>query len=137
MSKVSQQVIQSMFNHLVASYTPEEAREILVQKYPDVDANDLVVDATKYGVTTVEMGKVKSTPESSNGDLMKAVKVKTAKPKKVAADKGPKAESKVDLARKLYADSADKSRGAMIAIFQANLGMSKAAASTYYYNIKG
>lgn len=135
---VNKQTIQSMFNHLAMSYSEDEAREILLQKYPDMKKDigevTLTVDPSKYGVTTVEMGKVVKRTEAGKSDLAEAVKAKTAKPK---AEKAPKAESKVDIARKLYASSKDQSRGAMIKVFMDKLGMSKAAASTYYYNIKG
>lgn len=144
MSNVSANVIQSMFNHLTASYSADEAKEILVQKYPESegDINLLEVDPSKYGVTTVEMGKVVSrtepvTESTDESDLVKAVKEKTKKVAKPKAEKAPKAESKADIARKLYAEAEDKSRAAMIALFQEKLGMSKAAASTYYYNVKG
>ena len=135
MSNVSAAVIQSMFNHLTSSYSADEAKEILIQKYPESegDIQTLVVDPSKYGITKVEMGKVvEVTPPAT--ELTKAVKEKVAKPKK---EKATKTESKVDIARKLYTEASDKSRGAMIKVFMDNLGMSKAAASTYYYNVKG
>ena len=135
MSNVSANVIQSMFNHLTASYSEAEARDILVQKYPEAETVIKEIKPENYRTTVVEMGKVKSisnTVEASS--LKKAVQTKVAKPK---VEKAPKAASKVDQARELFNASADQSRAAMIAIFQEKLGMSKAAASTYYYNVKG
>lgn len=138
MSNVSANVIQSMFNHLTASYSESEARDILVQKYPESESliKEFKVDGLR--TTVVEMGKVKSVTEadSDTAELTKAVKAKVAKVKAEKPAKEKKA-SKVDQARELYNAAADKSRGAVIAIFQEKLGMSKAAASTYYYNIKG
>ena len=149
MSSVSTQVVKSMFNHLIASYSADEAREILVQKYPDMEGEiELLTDPSLYGepVETVEATdeEIDLQAETAEADLVKAVKAKTAKPKKekvskpkkVKAEKPQKAESKVDIARKLYAAAEDKSRGAMIQVFMDQLGMSKAAASTYYYNVK-
>lgn len=138
----NKETIQSMFNHLAVSYSADEAREILVQKYPEMEADitelQLTVDPSKYGVTTVEMGKVTKRTEAGTGkDLAEAVKAKTKKVAKPKAEKAPKAESKADIARKLYAEATDQSRGAMIKVFMEQLGMSKAAASTYYYNVKG
>ena len=133
MSNVSANVIQSMFNHLTASYSPDEAREILVQKYPDSESTIKEFKVDSLRTTVVEMGKVKSVTEAGS-DLVAAVKTKVAKPK---TEKAPKAESKVDLARAMYVAAEDKSRAAMIALFQEKLGMSKAAASTYFYNVKG
>jgi hypothetical protein len=133
MSNVSANVIQSMFNHLTASYSPDEAREILVQKYPESESTIKEFKVDSLRTTVVEMGKVKSVTEAGS-DLVKAVKTKVAKPK---ADKAPKAESKADQARAMFLAAEDKSRGAMIALFQEKLGMSKAAASTYFYNVKG
>lgn len=134
----NKEMIQSMFNHLAVSYSADEAREILVQKYPEMAAEineiQLTVDPSKYGVTTVEMGKVTKRTKAGKSDLAEAVKAKT---KKVAKPKDEKAASKVDLAKALYAKSKDQSRGAMIKVFMEQLGMGKAAASTYYYNIKG
>lgn len=140
MSNVSANVIQSMFNHLTASYSENEARDILVQKYPESESmiKEFKIDGLR--TTVVEMGKVKSVTEASTEtapatvELKKAVKAKIAKPK---AEKAAKAPSKVDQAREIYEAAADKSRGAVIAVFMEKLGMSKAAASTYYYNIKG
>lgn len=133
MSNVSANVIQSMFNHLTASYSPDEAREILVQKYPDAESTIKEFKVDSLRTTVVEMGKVKSVTEAGS-DLVTAVKTKVAKPK---AEKTPKAESKADQARAMYLAAEDKSRAAMIALFQEKLGMSKAAASTYFYNVKG
>lgn len=139
MSNVSNQVLQSMFNHLTASYSADEARDILVQKYPDSEAEIKAIDPSQFTVTKVEMGKVVSVTEpasieaDSTAKLKSAVKAKTAKPK---AEKATKGASKADQARELYAKAKDKSRAAMIAVFQEKLGMSKAAASTYYYNVK-
>lgn len=140
MSNVSANVIQSMFNHLTASYSESEARDILVQKYPESESmiKEFKIDGLR--TTVVEMGKVKSVTEASAEtapaavELKNAVKAKVAKPK---AEKAAKAPSKVDQAREIYEAAADKSRGAVIAVFMEKLGMSKAAASTYYYNIKG
>lgn len=138
MSNVSANVIQSMFNHLTASYSEGEARDILVQKYPESESliKEFKVDGLR--TTVVEMGKVKSVTEagSETAELTKAVKAKVAKVKSEKPTKEKKV-SKVDQARDLYNAAADKSRGAVIAIFMEKLGMSKAAASTYYYNIKG
>jgi hypothetical protein len=133
MSNVSANVIQSMFNHLTASYSPDEAREILVQKYPESESTIKEFKVDSLRTTVVEMGKVKSVTEAGS-DLVTAVKTKVAKPK---AEKAPKAESKADQARAMYLAAEDKSRAAMIALFQEKLGMSKAAASTYFYNVKG
>jgi hypothetical protein len=136
MSNVSANVIQSMFNHLTASYSPDEAREILVQKYPDAESTIKEFKVDSLRTTVVEMGKVKSVTEAGS-DLVTAVKTKVAKPKAEKAEKAPKAESKADQARAMYLAAEDKSRAAMIALFQEKLGMSKAAASTYFYNVKG
>lgn len=135
MTNTSANVIQSMFNHLTASYSADEAREILAQKYPESESliKEFKIDGLR--TTVVEMGKVKSVTEAGAGaELTKAVKAKVAKPK---AEKAPKAESKADQARAMYLAAEDKSRAAMIVLFQEKLGMSKAAASTYYYNVKG
>ena len=139
MSNPSTNVIQSMFNHLTASYSADDAKEILVQKYPDSESviKEFTVDSLR--TTVVEMGKVKSVKEAGS-DLVTAVKTKVAKPKAEKApkvEKAPKAESKADKARVMYTESEDKSRATMIAMFMEKLGMSKAMASTYFYSCKG
>lgn len=79
------------------------------------------------------------------GGKAKKVVRKTAKVTKTAApkaEKPAKAEkaaktSKMDTAREMYATATDKSRKNIIGLFMAELGMSSAMASTYYYKIKG
>lgn len=132
-TSTSSNVFQSMFNHLAASYTPDEAKEIMIAKYPESESTIKEFKVDSLRTTVVEMGKVKSVTEAGS-DLVTAVKTKVAKPK---AEKAPKAESKADQARAMYLAAEDKSRAAMIALFQEKLGMSKAAASTYFYNVKG
>jgi len=115
------QVIQSMFKHLTQSYSADEAREILVQKYPDAtdQINSLEVSADAV--------------ETESKKLATAVKQKTAKAVKPAK---AKKVTKMDQARELYIKAKDKSRGAMIEVFGSELGLSKAAASTYFYTVK-
>lgn len=121
-------VIASMFKHLTQSYTADEAREILVQKYPEQegDINLLEVSVTREAVADAI--------ETETAKLATAVKAKTAKPAKAPK---AKAASKMDRARELYAKAKDQSRKAMLEVFNKELGLSKAAASTYYYTVKG
>lgn len=129
---VSTQVLTSMFKHLTASYSVEETRDILLQKYPDAEADiELIVEETPVGVSSVV-----EAIENQTAKLASAVKQKTAKPKKEKVVKA-KAESKMDKARAIYAAAEDKSRKAMLEAFNKELGLSKAAASTYFYTIKG
>lgn len=138
MSNVSANVIQSMFNHLTSSYSESEARDILVQKYPDSESLIKEIKPENYRVTSVSMGKVKSVsePVSIETDGLKtAVKVKTAKPK---ADK-PVKEKKVSnasRAREIIAASTDKSRDSIVAQFMEKLGMEKSVANAYFYHFK-
>lgn len=130
MSSVSENVMASMFKHLTASYSPTDARVIMKEKYPHAaDAIDgFVAD------TTVTADAVGDALEANTAKLKAAAKAKIAKPK---AEKAPKAESKMDKARVLYAAAEDKSRKAMIELFNKELGLSTAAASTYFYAVKG
>lgn len=48
----------------------------------------------------------------------------------------PKAESKQELAERLYNESTDKSKSTMIALFTEKLGTSKLGAQTYFYACK-
>lgn len=127
-ANTSAAVMQSMFNHLTASYTQDEAREILVQKYPEQEG------AIKtFQVAAKDEAETESTETTK---LATAVKQKTAKPKAVKAPKAVKV-TKMDQARELYAAATDKSRKAMIEVFNKELGLSAAAASTYFYSVKG
>ena len=124
------QVLTSMFKHLTASYSVDGAREILVQKYPESEGDiELIVAQTPVGVNAVV-----EAIETETTKLASAVKQKVAKAPKA---KPVKAESKMDKARAIYAAAEDKSRKAMIEAFGKDLGLSKAAASTYFYTIKG
>jgi hypothetical protein len=117
-----------MFKHLTSSYSVEEARELLLQKYPDA-ANDIELIV----VETPMAQNVADAIDTETKKLTAAVKEKTAKAKKVSK---PKTESKMDKARALYAAAEDKSRKAMLEMFNKELGLSKAAASTYFYTVK-
>lgn len=133
-------VIASMFKHLTQSYSADEAREILIQKYPESEGD---INALQVETATAEA--VADAIETQTEKLAAAVKQKTAKakPAKVAkAPKAPKAPkvkkvTKMDQARELYAAASDKSRKAMIEVFGKELGLSAAAASTYFYTVKG
>jgi len=145
-TNTSPAVIASMFKHLTQSYTADEAREILVQKYPEQEG-----DIHSLEVRVVTADDVVDAIETEIGKLSVAVKAKTAKPAKAAkvakvakakAVKAPKVAkvkkvTKMDQARALFAKATDKSRGAMITVFNTELGLSKAAASTYFYTVKG
>lgn len=117
--------IQSLYNHLTKSYSAEEARDILVQKYPDAEDD---IDFVIENPIEVEVAPVQ--------ELTKAVKAKVEK----KAEKKTRAKqtgSKMDQARQMYAAAEDKSRKAMMELFMSELGLGKAAASTYYYSVKG
>lgn len=62
------------------------------------------------------------------------VEVAPAKPAKAAkAVKQVEGKTKLERARELFAAAPDKSRAAIIALFMAELGMTKSGASTYFY----
>lgn len=114
-----EQLVKSMYKHLVLAYTSEEARDILLQKYPDAEGymDELIDEADAEALKQVN-------------SLLEAVNSKQ-KPQK------EKAVTKMSRAHEMYAAAEDKSRKAMIALFVDELGLSKVAASTYYYNCKG
>lgn len=80
-----------------------------------------------YTRTIVEMGTKLKTIE--------AKAEKTAKVKKAAKAEKTKTESKRAIAARLYAQAKDKSRQAMLAVYMKELGVSKANASVYFYNV--
>lgn len=161
--QVSDQIIRSLFNHLVQSYSASEACDIMIEKYPHAEGDIRILMQHGYTPTEEEtvMDQVNVVENASGlvevpaADLKKAVKAKVAKTKRVhapqvkaKAPKAPKAAkpakaakaakgpSKMDRARELYAASSDKSRKAMMDVFAAQLGLGKAAASTYFYAVK-
>lgn len=116
--------IQSLFNHLSKSYSAEEARDILVQKYPDAE-DDITYALDSYEAPAVEENTLAQAAEAKQ------------KPKAEKKTRTKQAGSKMDQARQMYAAAKDKSRKAMMELFMAELGLGKAAASTYYYSVKG
>jgi hypothetical protein len=68
----------------------------------------------------------------------KAKKEKVAKPAKVKAVKVPKEkkETKADQARVIFTRLAGSARKDVVAAFQSEIGLSAAAAATYFQNIK-
>lgn len=125
-------VMNSMFKHLTQTYTADEAREILIQKYPDQENDIELLEASP-----VSANAVADAIETETQKLTKAVKAKVAKPAKAPAAPKAKKVTKMDQARELYAKATDKSRTAMLEVFNKELGLSKAAASTYFYTVKG
>ena len=121
MSDIGTKVIQNIFNHLTHSYSENEAREILKQRYPDkADTINMTVASKPSMDVNVQ---VASKP-------VKVAKVKADKPVKT------KKVSNMGRARTLYAEAADKSRGAITELFMKELGMEKTVAGTYFYVIK-
>ncbi len=138
-NETNSSVIQNMFNHLATAYSAEDAKDILLQKYPDAKEVLDNIDAGQFRITKVEMGtpyKVIEAVGTGTGKstLKEVVKAKVAKPSKVVE---PKGTSKRELAQKLFNASTDKSRAAIIDLFVKELGMTKAGASTYFYSVKG
>lgn len=149
-------VLESMFTHLTQSYSADDAREILIGKYPDQegailtfklsstqDEVPLDADAPEQPivlekVSTAKAPKPAKVIKSVTAKAPKAAKPKVAKVAKPKVAKAPKAKkaSKMDQARELYAKASDKSRKAMIELFGKKLGLSAAAASTYFYTVK-
>ena len=126
---MSNELIRVMFKHLVKTYSLEQAREILVTKYPN--SKELIMSLESVNEPEV----VETVSEGALEKVKKAVKEKTAKPKVVKPAK-EKGESKADRAKALYATLEDKTRKNVIAQFVEQIGLTPAAASTYYYNIK-
>lgn len=143
--QLSPAMIEVMFAHLMKTHSEQEARDLLIEKYPDSEGDILIFNPNED--TEVEL--VTPTFEAAEAEVEAEVEAqpaeKPAKAKKESKVKAPKAEkpavekkvSKVDQARELFQAAEDKSRGAMIKVFMEKLGFSKAAASTYFYNIRG
>lgn len=140
-------VVESMFKHLTQSYSEEEAREILIGKYPEQEGEIIMLsirpeERTQLDNDMREVDKLVDAVrrKQSQKPAKVAKAVKAAKPAKVAkspkAAKTPRGDSKMSKARELFAKAKDQSRKAMIAVFVKELGLSPVAASTYFYNCK-
>lgn len=88
-----------------------------------IKAVESAIEAAEQPAKPVKVTKTKPAKTS-------VVKEKSVK---LVADKG---ESKAARAREMYANAADKSRKTVIAMYMNELGLSAAAASTYYYSAK-
>lgn len=137
-------VVESMFKHLVQSYSEEEAREILIGKYPEQEGEIIMLSLRPEEQKQLDddMREVDKLVEAvrrkqAQKPAKVAKAVKAPKPAKVAkAAKTPRGDSKMSKARELFAKAKDQSRKAMIAVFVKELGLSPVAASTYFYNCK-
>lgn len=146
MSNVSEKVLQAMYNHLIMSYSADEAKDLLIQKYPDAEADiellvaeaegdDIAVNHDSAQADIDKLQKAVKAKVEAKPKAKKAAKPKAEKQPKVAKPKGEKG-SKVDQARDLYIAATDRSRTAIIELFMQKVGLTKAGASTYYYNLK-
>ena len=131
MSNVTSTVIQSMLNHLAVSYSEDEARNILVQRYPD--RQNEIRDMVIVNALVSKVEEEEPSVDLNRIDSPAPVKTKQSKP---AKDPAEKKASKMDAARELFVNAEDKSRKTIIDRFVSELGMSKAMASTYFYAVK-
>lgn len=91
-----------------------------------IKAVESAIEAAEQPVKPVKVTKTKPAKTETKS-------AKTATKSAQVADKG---ESKAARARDMYANATDKSRKTMIAMYMNELGLSAAAASTYYYSAK-
>lgn len=117
--------------------TFDEEAELDVEGLEDVgveDEADRLIKAVEAVLETAEQpAKVAKTTKTKTTKTPAVKAEKTAKTAKIVADKG---ESKAARARDMYINATDKSRKTMIAMYMTELGLSVAAASTYYYSAK-
>lgn len=112
--KEEQKQVQSLLNHLTKTYSVDEAREILIQKYPNMQKE---IEAMNIETTEIKT---------------EAFTAKDAKPK---TPKKTKKVTNAARARELFAAAEDKSRNAIIDLFMRELGQNRNVASVYYYNV--
>jgi len=123
---MSNELIRTMFKHLIKTYTVEEAKELLITKFPAATefVKELSADDFK-DEDRVQIAKVAR---------VKAEKaVKEGKTKRTRTTTGP---SKKDRAMELYKNSLDKSRKDMIELFVNELEMAPSSASNMYHTCK-
>lgn len=115
--------------------TFDEEAELDVEGLEDTDIEE--DDETDRLIKAVESAIEAAEQPAKPVKVTKTKPAKTSvvkeKSVKLVADKG---ESKAARAREMYANAADKSRKTMIAMYMNELGLSAAAASTYYYSAK-
>ena len=115
--------------------TFDEEAELDVEGLEDTDIEE--DDETDRLIKAVESAIEAAEQPAKPVKVTKTKPAKTSvvkeKSVKLVADKG---ESKAARAREMYANATDKSRKTMIAMYMNELGLSAAAASTYYYSAK-
>lgn len=115
--------------------TFDEEAELDVEGLEDTDIEE--DDETDRLIKAVESAIEAAEQPAKPVKVTKTKPAKTSvvkeKSVKLVADKG---ESKAARAREMYANAADKSRKTVIAMYMNELGLSAAAASTYYYSAK-
>lgn len=87
-------------------------------------------------VTEVNEGEAPKVEKTAKKKADKKPTEVKAKKEKVVVEKAPKAPSKAEQARVIYAAAEDKSRAAVTKLFVEQLGLTAAGASTYFQNCK-
>ena len=105
----------------------------------DAEFKGAVVKQTKTHIS-IDIGNGIATLPLEEGTIQKARAPRAKKANAVKTVRVPRVRtsgpSKKDEAIKIYRDNVDAGKAVIIDMFMANLGMSKAGATTYFYNCK-
>lgn len=111
--EMSTKALQSLYNHLTKSFSAEEAREILIQRYPEAEGDiHLLVDG-----------------EDKEPELKTVVKAQVSKTSSAK-------KTQIERVAELYAAAEVKTRAVMIPLIVEALGVSAATANVYFYKVK-
>lgn len=123
---MSNELIRTMFKHLLKTYTLEESRALLTAKFPKAAdiVNTLIPDDFKEEERVHE----------AKAERVKADKaVKETKPKRTRAKSGPDKKTR---GMEIYKSNLGKSRKEMIEIYVNEFDFSTASASNLYHTCK-
>lgn len=128
-TQMSQETIMTIYSGLCDSCGNQSARQIILQHYPYAKQ---WIDAPQPKPSALDQFKSKP-HQLIIFDHKKTDTIKPIQPTAAPIAKA-KSHSKLDQARELFHSSTDKSRKAIIQLFVDKIGLSPAAASTYYYS---
>lgn len=128
-TQMSQQTVMVLFKGLCDSCGVLTAQQIINQHYPYAKQ---WIDAPQPKQSNLD--QFKSKPHQLIILQPKSSDIVTPKRPTITPIAKVKTHSKLDQARELFHSSTDKSRKAIIQLFIDKIGLSPAAASTYFYS---
>lgn len=156
---LSEPAIKAVMRNLMKDYCEEDARKLMIEKYPYLEGDIINISATDDDTPVASSPEpvvfetiddtfdeeaeidVKDLIDDTEQliDAVEAVVEETKKPTKAvkpAKTSTARKDSKAARAREIYMNATDKSRKAIVALFVSELDMTSTAAGAYYYSTK-